>query len=134
MADWLRRPYSSPVKHPLRRLPFALRLTMLGLAMFSVLARPMYSTWCETHQVGHELAALSHQQFRPDSSMERELDAEHARGDHGELHSDDGGVYADIAFIVELPVIHFDTVLNPLSVKLPVPVQRIAEPFRPPIV
>lgn len=118
----------------LKHLPFALRLGVLGLAMVSVLARPMYSTWCETHQVGHELAELGHEQFRPDSSMERELDAEHARGEHGLLHSDDGGVYADTAAVVTMPVVQFVSVMNPQEIVLPDPVQRASRLFRPPIV
>jgi hypothetical protein len=119
---------------PVQRLPLALRLTLLGLAMFSVLARPMYSTWCETHQIGHELAELSHEEFRPDSGLERELDVEHARGEHGLLHSDDGGVYAGTAAVVTVPAVHVVSVMNPLKVVLPDPAQRINRLFRPPIV
>ena len=118
----------------LQRLPFALRLTVLGLAMFSVLVRPMYSTWCETHQVGHELAELSHKQFRPDSTIERELDAQHAHGGHGQLHADDGGVYAVAAVVTATPAVQFISVMNVQEVALPAPVQRINRLFRPPIV
>ncbi len=106
---------------------------MLGLAMLCVLARPIYSTWCETHQLGHELAQLSHENFRPDSGMERELDAEHARGEHGQLHTDDGGVYAGTTAVVTVPVVQFVSVLNPPALVLPDPVQRIGRLFRPPI-
>jgi hypothetical protein len=121
------------VIHSLKRLPLALRLALLGLAMFSVVARPMYSIWCETHQLGHELARLSHETFRPDSSIERELDAEHARGAHGQLHSDDGGVYAGTAPVEVMPVVQYLSVLNPPAIVLPDPVQRISRLFRPPI-
>jgi hypothetical protein len=121
------------VTHPLQRLPYALRLTALGLAMLCVLARPMYSTWCETHQVGHELAAHNHEQFRPDSSIERELDAEHARGEHGQLHTDDGGVYAGVAVVQTMPTLQFVAVMNPQEIVLPDPVQRMSRLLRPPI-
>jgi hypothetical protein len=121
------------VTKPLLHVPVALRLAVLGLAMFSALARPMYSTWCETHQLGHELSALGHEPFRPDSTMERELDAEHARGAHGSLHSDDGGVYADTAAVVTVPVVQIFSVMNPQEIVLPDPVQRIGRLFRPPI-
>ena len=119
---------------PIQRLPILLRITLLGLLMLSVLSKPMYSTWCETHQLSHELAALSHHSFHQDSSAERQLDADHARGAHGSLHSgDQSGAYADIAAVVTVPVVHFDSVLNPLTIALPAPVQRVAKPFRPPI-
>ncbi len=121
------------VIRPTRRLRFLLRFCVVGLLLFSVLIRPVYSTWCETHQLGHELAALAHEQFRPDSAAERQLDAEHARGGHGLLHSDDGGVYAVVATVVSVPVVHFDSVLNAPVLELPDPVQRLTEPFRPPI-
>ena len=111
-----------------------LRLGIVTLLLLSVLVRPAYSTWCETHQLGHQLAALGHEKFRPDSSIERQLDAEHARGAHGLLHSDDGGVYADTAAVVSVPVVQIDSVLNPVAVRLPAPVQRIARLLRPPIV
>lgn len=116
-----------------QRAPFAVRLTLLGLAMFSVLVRPMYSTWCETHHLAHTLAELSHEQFRPDSSLERELDVEHARGEHGPLHSDDGGVYAGTAAVVTVPVVQFVSVMNPQEIALPDPVRRVSRLFRPPI-
>ena len=93
----------------------------------------MYSTWCETHQVGHELAELAHQEFRPDSNVERRLDAEHARGEHGQLHTDDGGVYAVASVVAIVPAVQFVSVMNPQQVVLPVPVQRSSRLFRPPI-
>jgi hypothetical protein len=119
---------------PFRPLPPPLRLTVLALVLLGVLVKPIYSTWCETHQLGHTVAALGHEKFRPDSAVERQLDAEHARGAHGLLHaSDDGGAYVGIAAIDPVPAVIFDSVLNPPSIALPVPVQRIARPFRPPI-
>ncbi len=117
----------------LKRLWPILRTGALALALLAVLARPMYSTYCETHQLGHQLAALAHENFRPDSGIERQLDAEHAHGAHGLLHSDDGGAYAGIAAVVAVPVVQFDSVLNPPVVELPLPVQRSTNPFRPPI-
>jgi hypothetical protein len=71
--------------------------------------------------------------FRPDSNIERELDAEHARGEHGLLHTDDGGVYAGTAAVVTVPTVQFVSVLNPPALVLPDPVQRIGRLFRPPI-
>jgi len=122
------------VINPIQRLPLLLRITLLGLSMLAVLGRPIYSTWCETHQLGHELANRSHEAFRQDSSVEKQLDVDHARGNHGQLHAHDGGVYADIATVVTVPPVYFESVLNPLAVALPSPVQRLARPFRPPIV
>lgn len=116
-----------------KRLPLLLRLGLLALVALPVLIRPMYSSWCETHQLGHELAALSHQKFRADSGVERELDIEHASGAHGMLHSDDGGVYAGVAAVVAAPAVQFDSVLNPPRIALPAPVQRLDRLLRPPI-
>ena len=119
---------------PFKRLPFPLRFTMLVLVLLGVLLKPIYSTWCETHQLGHELAALGHTQFRPDSAIEKQLDLEHARGGHAALHaSDDGGGYVGATTVDVVPVVIFDSVLNPPAIVLPAPVQRIARPFRPPI-
>ena len=119
---------------PLKHLPLLLRISVLGLVLLGVLAKPIYSTWCETHQLGHTVATLGHEKFRPDSVVERQLDAEHARGGHGLLHaSDDGGAYMGVAVIDPVPAVIFDSVLNPPSIALPVPVQRVVRPFRPPI-
>ena len=121
------------IRH-VKRLPLVLRISVLGFVLLGVLAKPLYSTWCETHQLGHQLATLGHQQFRPDSRLEQQLDAEHARGAHGSLHaSDDGGGYVGATTVDAVPVVVFDSVLNPPTVMLPAPVQRIARPFRPPI-
>lgn len=107
---------------------------MLVLVLLGVLVKPIYSTWCETHQLGHMDAALGHVKFRADSAVERQLDAEHARGGHGLLHaSDDGGAYVGIATLDAVPAVIFDSVLNPPAIALPLPVQRITRPFRPPI-
>jgi hypothetical protein len=134
VAVSLSEPYSNRVTRPLHRLPILLRITLLGLLMLSVLSRPLYSTWCETHQLSHELTALSHQNLHQDSRAERQLDADHARGAHGSLHGgDQGSTYADIVAVVTVPAVHFDSVLNPLTTQLPVPVQRVAALFRPPI-
>jgi len=121
------------VAAPIQRLHILLRLSLLALALLSVVGRPLYSTWCETHQLGHALAAIDHQQFRQDSRAERQLDEEHARGAHGLLHNDDGGVYADIATVVAVPDVHYDSVMNPPLMQLPAPAQRIARLLRPPI-
>jgi len=134
VAVSLSESYSNPVTAPLHRLPFLLRISLLGLLVLSVVSRPLYSTWCETHQLSHELTALSYQNLHQDTSAERQLDADHARGAHGSLHGgDQGGTYADIVAIVTVPAIHFDSVLNPLTTQLPAPVQRVAALFRPPI-
>lgn len=119
--------------NPVLRLPVALRLTMLGLALFMVLARPIHSIWCETHQAGHQLAELGHHEFREESRLEHLLDAQHEHGEHGQLHSDDGSVYADTASVVVLPIVQLVSVLNPQQVVLPDPVQRASVLFRPPI-
>ena len=133
MAHGARATYISPVINPIQKLPFVLRVTLLALTLLSVLGRPLYSTLCETHQLGHQLAALGHEKFRPDSPLERQLDAEHARGGHALLHSDDGGVYADTAAVVVLPAVYVESVLNPLVFVPPDPVQRLGRLFRPPI-
>ncbi|MEO8314639.1 MAG: hypothetical protein ABI645_07565 [Pseudomonadota bacterium] len=82
----------------------------------------------------HTLAALGHGKFREDSRAERNLDADHASGAHGLLHGgDQGGDYANIATVMPMPAIYFDSVLNPPSTELPIPVQHVTKPFRPPI-
>ncbi len=119
---------------PLLRLPFALRLAVLAVVLLGVLVKPIYSTWCETHQLGHAVARISHVKFRPDSPIEHQLDVEHARGGHGLLHAtDDGGVYVGIETHAAVPAVIFYSVLNPPTVVLPAPVQRISRLFRPPI-
>lgn len=135
MVIWAGKSYSKRVIARIHRLPVLLRASLLALSLLAVLARPMYSTWCETHQLVHTMAALSHHSFHEDSSAERQLDADHARGAHGALHGGDhgGGAYADIATVVTVPVVRFDAVLNPPAVGLPAHVQRPARLLRPPI-
>lgn len=106
---------------------------LLGIAVFAVLARPIYGIWCETHQVGHQLAELNHHEFREESNLELQLDADHAHGEHGQVHSDDGGVYAHTAQVVRLPVVQFISVMNPQQVAVPDPVHRVSVLLRPPI-
>lgn len=111
-----------------------LHLSLLGMVMLAVVGRPLYSSWCVTHQLGHTLGAFSQEKFREDSSAERQLDAEHASGAHGQLHGDDvGGEYADIATAMAVPAVYFDSVPNPYLTELPVPVQHVTNPFRPPM-
>jgi hypothetical protein len=83
--------------------------------------------------LGHELASLAHERFRADSSAERQLDAEHAHGAHGALHSDDGGTYAGVPFIAPAPLLQTLSMPAPVFAALPSPEQRLARPFRPPI-
>jgi hypothetical protein len=116
-----------------RRRSLLLRISLLGLTLLTVVGRPLYSTWCETHQLGHELASFNHEVFRQDSSSERALDADHASGGHGMLHASDQATYADIASAVTVPDVHFDSVPHLVVTELPDPVQRISRLFRPPI-
>jgi len=111
-----------------------LRISLLGMLLLTAVGRPMYSTWCETHQLGHELAALNHEEFRQDSTLERQLDAEHARGAHGLLHAGDEATYADIAAVVTVPDVFYDSMSSsPPVTQLPDLAQRVARLFRPPI-
>jgi hypothetical protein len=119
---------------PIQRLPIFLRASLLGLLMLAVVCKPLSSLVCETHQLGHLLAAAGHASFHDDSIAELQLDADHARGDHGLVHArDQGGAYADIAAVVTLPVVHFESVPVALPTELPVPAQRVTRLFRPPI-
>jgi hypothetical protein len=110
------------------------RAGLLGLLMLAVVSKPMVATLCDTHLLGHALATLSHSHFHEDSRAERQMDADHASGAHGVLHAgDQGGTYADIAAVVTVPVVRFESVLIPLPTVLPVPMQHVVRPFRPPI-
>jgi hypothetical protein len=123
------------VKARLAVLPRFVSAALLGLLMLAVVSKPMASTLCETHRLGHTLATLSHANFREDSTAERMLDADHASGAHSLLHGgDQGATYADIAAVVTLPRVHFESIATPLPAVLPVPTQPVARPFRPPIV
>jgi hypothetical protein len=103
--------------------------------MLAVVSKPMASTLCETHLLGHALAASSPAQVHEDSRAERQMDTDHASGAHVMLHAgDQGGTYADIAAVVTVPVVRFESVLVPLPAVLPVPMQPVTRPFRPPIV
>ena len=118
-----------------QRLPTLLRASLLGLMMLAVVGKPMSSSMCEIHQLGHTLAALSHSQFHDESSAERQMDSDHAKGAHGLLHGgDQGGTYADIAAVVTVPVVRLESDPVLIPAELPVPLQHIARPFRPPIV
>jgi hypothetical protein len=117
-----------------QRLPVFLRASLLGLLMFAVVGKPMASSVCEVHQLGHVLAALSHVQFQDNSDAERQMDSEHASGAHGLLHGgDQGGTYADIAAVVTIPVIRFESEPIALPAESPLPPQQVSRLFRPPI-
>ena len=115
----------------LRRL---IRASLLGVLMLAVLAKPFAASLCDTHQLGHTLAAFSHGQFHVDSAAERQMDSDHARGAHSLLHAgDEGSTYADIAAVLTLPVVRFESVLISLPTASPVPTRHVGRPFRPPI-
>lgn len=115
-------------------LPTLLRASLLGLLALAVVSKPITSWMCETHQLGHTLALLSHSHFHDDSVSERQLDSEHASGAHGLLHGGEhGGTYADIAAVVTLPIVRFESEPISLPTELQVPLQHVARPFRPPI-
>jgi hypothetical protein len=117
-----------------QRLPVFLRASLLGLLMFAVVGKPMASSLCEIHQLGHVSAVLSHVQFHIDSVAERQMDSEHASGAHGLLHGgDEGSTYADIAAVVTLPVVHFESDPISLPAESPLPPQQVSRLFRPPI-
>jgi hypothetical protein len=117
-----------------QRLPVVLRASLLGLLLLAVVGKPMASSLCEIHQLGHTLAARSHVNFHSDSAAERQMDSEHASGAHGLLHGgDQGSTYADIAAVVTLPVVHFESVQISLPAESRMPPQQITRLFRPPI-
>jgi hypothetical protein len=118
----------------IQRLPVILRASLLGLLMLAVVGRPLSSLVCETHQLGHLSAASSQASSHVDSLAELQLDADHANGAHGLLHgSDKGGTYADIAAVVTLPIVRFESVPVSMPTELPVTVQPATRPFRPPM-
>ena len=118
----------------LKHLPLLLRAGLLGLLLLSVVSKPISSTWCETHQLVHTISSLSHNDFHRDSAAERQLDADHAKGAHGSLHAgDQGSTYADIAAVVKVPEVRFESMWIASPVELPAPSQHIARLFRPPI-
>ena len=117
-----------------QRLPVLLRASLVALMMLAVVGKPMASSICEIHQLGHTLAALSHVNFHSDSAAERQMDSEHASGAHGLLHGgDQGSTYADIAAVVTLPVVHFESDQIALPAESRIPPQQITRLFRPPI-
>jgi hypothetical protein len=117
-----------------KHLPFLMRAGLLGVLLLSVVGKPISSTWCETHQLVHTISALSHDHFHNDSDAERQLDAEHASGAHGSLHAgDQGGTYADIAAVVTVPQVRFETMWIASPLELPAPSQHITRLLRPPI-
>jgi hypothetical protein len=134
LAISLANSYSSGVFSSFKRLPILLRASLLGLLVLAVVGKPMASSMCEIHQLGHTLAALSHVSFHSDSAAERQMDTEHAKGAHGLLHGgDQGSTYADIAAVVTLPVVHFESDQIALPAESPMPPQQITRLFRPPI-
>jgi hypothetical protein len=126
--------YSPIVARHFNHLPVLLRAGLLGLLLLAVVGKPISSTWCETHQLVHTISALSHDHFHRDSVGERQLDADHAKGVHGSLHAgDQGSTYADIAAVVTVPEVRFESMWITVPAETPVPSQPIARLFRPPI-
>ena len=115
-------------------LPVLLRAGLLGLLLLAVVSKPISSTWCETHQLTHTISALSHNHFHSDSAAELRLDADDAKGAHGALHAgDQGSTYADIAAVVTVPEVRFESMWIAVPVETPVPSRHITRLFRPPI-
>jgi hypothetical protein len=117
----------------IQRLPILLRASLLGLLMLAVVGKPMTSSMCVTHQLGHTLSASGHGHFHHDSGAERQMDSDHANGAHDLLHGGDHGTYADIAAVITLPVVRFESDVILLPTELPAPLKHVARPFRPPI-
>jgi hypothetical protein len=118
--------------HP--RLSTLVRASLLGLLMLAVAFKPMSSLVCDMHQLTHVLAATGLVSLHQDSPAERQLDADHAKGAHGLLHSgDESGAYVGFSAEVTVPALRLDAVAVSLPTELPVPMQHVTKPFRPPI-
>jgi hypothetical protein len=119
---------------PIHRLPILVRLSLLGLLMLAVAFKPMSSLVCDTHQLSHMLAATGLVSLHQDSAAQMQLDADHAKGAHGLLHDgDESSAYVGFSAEVTVPVVRFEPVAISLPTELPVPVQHVTKPFRPPI-
>lgn len=116
---------------PASRLKTLFRAALLGLVMLGVLIKPMFSSYCEMHALGHALATSGQ---TPGQSDDHQIDQDHASGAHVLLHaSDNDSAYADIVTVFVLPAVRFDTALIPQPDVSAVPSQPVVSPFRPPI-
>ena len=118
----------------MQRLPACLRASLLGLLMLAIACKPLASLVCETHQLGHLLAAAIHVPYHHEGTAELQMDADHASGAHGLLHAGDhSGTDAGVPAQVTVKVFRFEAARLSLPMALPSPQWRIAKPFRPPI-
>lgn len=113
-----------------RRLPSLLRTFMVGMLMLGVLAKPILSLICETHELTHLMASSDH----VDSAAEQRSDADHARGDHQLVHAGDTTpAYIEPLVTLTVPAIPYaDAAPAPANDVAP-PSRHVDSPFRPPI-
>jgi hypothetical protein len=127
-------PYSLDMTVSVQRLRRLLSAALLGALMLATIAKPLAASVCETHQLGHTFASAGGAPRHVDSAAERQMDADHARGAHGLLHAgDEGSTYADIAAVLTVPAVRFESVPIALPTAMAVPTRHVGRPFRPPI-
>lgn len=113
-----------------RPLPRLLRTFMVGLLMLGIVAKPVMSVICETHELSHLIAASGH----VDSAAEARSDSDHASGAHQFVHAGDTTpAYIEPLAMLSVPALAY-------AADAPAPVDDVAPvarrpdtPFRPPI-
>lgn len=110
-------------------LPRLFRTFVVGLLMLGIVAKPVISLICETHELSH-LVASKH----VDSAAEARSDRDHASGKHQFVHA------GDTTPATLPPLLTLNVPAIPYAADAPAPAGDVAPParrpdtpFRPPI-
>jgi len=117
------------------RLSHLLRTCLLALLVLGLAVNPALAFVGELHGADHALVAAEDGHHHDDAGLHDEApDSDHTEGAHGLLHqSSSGGAFTGCVAVIALPAAPYGPVVFALPTPLPVPLQHLTGPFRPPI-
>ena len=117
------------------RLSILLRASLLALLVLGLAVNPALTFVGELHGADHALLAEAGGHHHDEAGLHDDApDTDHTEGAHGLLHqSSGGGAFSDSVAVITLPAVAYEPVVIALPTPLPVPLQHVTGPFRPPI-
>jgi len=117
------------------RLSTLLRASLLALLVLGLAVNPTLTFVGELHGADHTRAVNAVGHHHDEAGLHDDApDTDHTEGAHGLLHqSSGGGSFSDSVAVIKLPAVPYEPVVIALPTPLPVPLQHVTGPFRPPI-